>query len=146
MSYLSQQTAPQAHRSSKALGTDDSITTCDCCGKVNLKFTVAIELNDGEIVHYGQVCATRNTGKSRPQINGEIKARAQAQRQAARAEYFTHPAHIAERARFAQRDKLPQRLFGIAAADFVRDACDAAELVCKEISVRYGVNLWDVRA
>lgn len=43
----------------RILGTDDSVNSCDCCGRTGLKFTVTIELESGEIVHYGQVCATR---------------------------------------------------------------------------------------
>lgn len=43
------------------LGTDDTITTCECCGKTNLKHTVAVEIS-GVIHHYGSVCATKHTG------------------------------------------------------------------------------------
>lgn len=43
----------------RILGINDEVTTCDCCGKVNLKRTVAIELEDGEIVRYGVDCASR---------------------------------------------------------------------------------------
>jgi len=71
----------------KALGKEEAVTTCDCCGKANLQFTIAMELDDGQIVYYGQVCAGRNTGKTRPQINGEIKAHAAAQLAAAQAEF-----------------------------------------------------------
>ena len=43
------------------LGTTDEVTTCDCCGRSDLKSTVA--LNDGDngdaIVHFGCVCAAR---------------------------------------------------------------------------------------
>ena len=38
-------------------GITDSVTTCDCCGKTNLKRTVAIETENGEIVYYGTSCA-----------------------------------------------------------------------------------------
>lgn len=41
------------------LGTDDSVNVCDCCGKTELKYTVAIELEAGEVVHYGRICAAR---------------------------------------------------------------------------------------
>ncbi len=67
----------------RALGTDDSVNTCDCCGKTNLKFTVTIELDSGDVVHYGQICAGRNTGKTRPQISAEIKSHKAAQEDAA---------------------------------------------------------------
>lgn len=42
------------------LGITDAITDCSCCGKANLKYTVAIEIVEtGEIVFYGSVCATK---------------------------------------------------------------------------------------
>jgi hypothetical protein len=44
------------------LGTTDEVTVCDCCGKSNLKSTVAFDVA-GEIVHYGSTCAARNTGR-----------------------------------------------------------------------------------
>ncbi len=40
------------------LGNTDEITTCDCCGKSNLKSTVAIE-NNGDVLHFGTTCAAR---------------------------------------------------------------------------------------
>lgn len=43
------------------LGINDSITSCDCCGKSNLAKTVALEF-DGEIRHYGTTCAGRAIG------------------------------------------------------------------------------------
>lgn len=42
----------------RVLGTDDSVNTCDHCGRINLKSTVAIDI-DGAIVHYGSDCAAR---------------------------------------------------------------------------------------
>lgn len=44
------------------LGIDDEVTTCDCCGKRNLKCTVALESADG-IVRFGRDCAARALGK-----------------------------------------------------------------------------------
>lgn len=49
----------------KILGLTDEITTCDCCGRVNLKATVALDRCDvegnetGDIVHYGRDCAAK---------------------------------------------------------------------------------------
>lgn len=34
-------------------------TECDVCGKTNLKMTVVIESESGEILHYGSDCAAR---------------------------------------------------------------------------------------
>lgn len=39
------------------LGVTDEVTVCDCCGKRNLKVTVALETEGGDILHYGRDCA-----------------------------------------------------------------------------------------
>lgn len=123
----------------KALGTDDSVTTCDCCGKSNLKFTVIIELDSGDVVHYGQVCARRNTGKDQRTITSEINAHKAAKIAAAQTEWKTHPANLAERARFAER---PGNLLGLAAIEFVRAATDAADAVRRELAAKHGVSFY----
>jgi hypothetical protein len=42
------------------LGTTDERTTCDCCGKSELKSTVAIRnLDTGEDLFFGMTCAAR---------------------------------------------------------------------------------------
>ncbi len=132
----------------RALGTDDSITTCDCCGKANLKFTVAIELDDGEVVHYGQICARRNTGKDQRTITSEIKASKANALAAARLEYLASPEHLAERARFEERDELARRggirMPGMAAAEFVREACAAASAARNSIALKHHVSAWQL--
>lgn len=42
----------------KVLGINDDVTTCECCGKSNLKCTVVLTNGEGE-VHYGRDCAAR---------------------------------------------------------------------------------------
>ena len=123
----------------KALGTDDSITNCDCCGKYGLKFTVIIELDCGDIAHYGQVCARRNTGKVQKQITSEIKAHEAVQLAAARAEFFSSSEYLAERARFAIR---PRNMVGPDAMEFVREACEAADQMRRIISAKYGTPFY----
>lgn len=56
----------------KALYLDDSVTTCDCCGRTGLKATVAMLKDCGGIVHYGRTCASRNSGKDSKQIRKEM--------------------------------------------------------------------------
>jgi hypothetical protein len=56
----------------KALYITDEIDTCDCCGRTDLKATVAMQLSDGGILHYGRTCAARNSGKDQRQIKKEI--------------------------------------------------------------------------
>lgn len=58
----------------KALYLDDSVTTCDCCGRTELKATVAMQLDCGGIVHYGRTCAARNSNKTSQQVTKEIRA------------------------------------------------------------------------
>lgn len=40
----------------KILGISDEVTTCECCGRKNLKRTVVLSCGEGE-VHYGSQCA-----------------------------------------------------------------------------------------
>ena len=42
----------------KILGTTDEVTTCDCCGRQDLKSTVAFQTDDG-IAYFGCVCASK---------------------------------------------------------------------------------------
>lgn len=57
-----------------AILIDDSITTCECCGRANLKATVLMQSDLGELVHFGRTCAARNTGKTSQQITKEVRA------------------------------------------------------------------------
>lgn len=41
----------------RLLGITDDVTTCENCGKQNLKCTVALETESGEVVRYGRDCA-----------------------------------------------------------------------------------------
>lgn len=43
----------------KFLGVNDDVTTCEKCGKTDLKRTVAIQFEDGSIANYGCDCAAR---------------------------------------------------------------------------------------
>lgn len=43
----------------KVLGINDDVTTCEACGKSNLKKTVVLETADLGVVHYGSDCAAR---------------------------------------------------------------------------------------
>jgi hypothetical protein len=44
----------------KVLGINDDVTTCECCGRPNLKATVVLETEHGDIRHYGRDCAARS--------------------------------------------------------------------------------------
>lgn len=44
----------------KVIGISDEVTTCECCGRTNLKRTVVLELGEGfDPAYYGSDCATR---------------------------------------------------------------------------------------
>lgn len=42
----------------RILGINDDVTTCECCGKSNLKCTVVLTNGEGE-VHFGRDCAAK---------------------------------------------------------------------------------------
>ena len=120
----------------RALGTTDEVTACDCCGKSPLKLTVIMELDDGEIVHYGTTCARRNTGKGQREITSEIAEHARRTLAAAQAEFKATPEAAAERAAF---DSRPRNLVGRAAMEWVREACAAADVARKAIAAKHGI-------
>jgi len=43
----------------KVLSVVDSVNSCDCCGRIGLKKTVAVEHDNGDICYYGTTCATK---------------------------------------------------------------------------------------
>lgn len=65
----------------RALHLTDTVTTCDCCGRANLKATVLMLREDGGTAHYGRTCAARNSGKTSKQIQVEIYAEEARQQQ-----------------------------------------------------------------
>lgn len=63
----------------KVLGVSGDVTTCDACGKKNLKRTVVLEINEAEPVFYGKDCAAKAVcgRKDKAVANGiELRARA----------------------------------------------------------------------
>ena len=108
------------------LGTDDSVNTCDCCGKTGLKSTVIVDVQ-GEVFHYGSTCATRHTGMKPGAITRAIADRAARQAAAIEAAYLATPEHARYSARMAEAHAL--RLVGRPFADYCaveRRAADAA--------------------
>lgn len=133
----------------RAIGITDAVTSCDCCGKSGLRRTVAMELDGGELVHYGTTCASRNTGKPPAVIASEVRQADAARLTAARLEWRQHPAYQAERARFLERDQHARetgaRMVGRDAMEFVQAAGDAADEACRALVARHGVPFWAVR-
>lgn len=61
----------------RAIGLTDDVTTCECCGKQNLKRTVMMlqldaDGNGIDVFYFGTTCAERNTRKSKSRIEREI--------------------------------------------------------------------------
>jgi hypothetical protein len=78
------------------LGTTEEVTTCDLCGRKDLKNTVALEpFEGGEIVYYGSDCAARAIGWTQREIVKAAQAADTLRREAARREwearYNAHP-------------------------------------------------------
>ena len=69
----------------KFLGCNDEQTSCDNCGRDNLKKTVVLDI-DGEIVRYGTECAAKTIGRGAKEVRAEAKKVQDEIDQAARAE------------------------------------------------------------
>lgn len=87
--------------------------SCDCCGKVDLKSTVAFETESGDVVHYGVVCAARAMGKDAKVVRTETRAADNAKREAAR--------HAAEQAHQASMKRWVAHLVSLTGGLFYRN-------------------------
>jgi len=56
------------------VGVTDEVTTCECCGKRNLKRTVAISFDGGDPVYYGTDCAARTLGRKTSVVKDYMRA------------------------------------------------------------------------
>lgn len=64
------------------LGTSDEVNTCDCCGRKDLKSTVALETEEGQTVFFGVVCAANALKRTAKEVKSEAKKADEAKRQA----------------------------------------------------------------
>lgn len=55
------------------IGTTDERTTCDCCGRSDLKKTVVLKDVEGDFVFFGSVCGARALGWTVKDFNGAAK-------------------------------------------------------------------------
>jgi hypothetical protein len=55
------------------IGTTDERTTCDCCGRSDLKKTVVLKDVEGDFVFFGSVCGARALGWAVKDFNGAAK-------------------------------------------------------------------------
>ncbi len=126
----------------KILGTDDAVNTCDCCGKTNLKATVIVEVN-GEVLHYGSVCATRHTKLTAKEIKHAVKAADDGRKLAAKKEYQASPEYIALQVCIAQAHRngvKPGREF----SEITRDASAADNDARRRIAAKFNLEPWQL--
>ena len=103
------------------LGTTDEVTTCDCCGKADLKLTVAIMDDErGETLYFGTTCAARALKIGVKEVKAGAAAADRAKAEARRAEQAAK--HAAEMSRW--RAYLIARTGGI--NDFAGQPCIGA--------------------
>lgn len=122
----------------RALGITDSVNVCDCCGKSNLKQTVAMESEAGELVHFGTTCATRHSGRDLPTIKREIEAEIEAKEKAAYAEFHRSEEAAAYDARIKEACKVG--LIGVTFRDFCRAQYEAAQTKREAIAAKFGIK------
>ncbi|URF02821.1 hypothetical protein [Cupriavidus campinensis] len=121
----------------KILGYDESVTTCDCCGKSELKGTFGVERADGEILHFGSVCVTRHTGKADKAIRQEAKDAIAQRLRAANAELRIHPAVLADEVKMAELRRTGAPV-GKSFMEAHRAEWIAAEAARAEIAAKHG--------
>ena len=124
----------------KILGTNDAVNTCDCCGNTNLKHTVIVDV-DGEIMHYGSVCATRHTGLTSKQINKLVKEHDDGVILQAKTLFEKSAEYIAEQnaIRKANRDNLkPGKEF----YNYVKPFEEQASIVKNQIAKQFNVEVY----
>lgn len=84
-------------------GWSEDVTTCQCCGREDLKGTVVLEhVETGEILYYGCVCAGRALGWSAAEARKRLEREAKDQRkqlhEQASLELLAHPLYQQARA------------------------------------------------
>lgn len=126
------------------LGFNDGVHTCDCCGKTDLKGTFGIEMIEtGELLHYGSVCVSRNTGYAKKEINAMARAYEAERIKAAKAEYRATPEYAASEAKFKEALAIAD-LRGAQFKAFVIVATSAADAVRKVIAEKHNVGFFQI--
>jgi hypothetical protein len=88
------------------LGFTEEVQSCECCGRTDLKGTVALERNDGEgIVYYGVVCAAKAQGYTKKYTEDLVKASIKEAQAKAAAEIRANPVYAEYEAFMAATDK-----------------------------------------
>ena len=103
----------------KVVGTSDEVTSCECCGKQNLKKTVALMDDEGNVRYYGCNCAAQaicKTGKkiTSKDVRNEAKSADTAAKLQARADAYNLAARKKIQARLKAEALRIAEEFGIA--------------------------------
>lgn len=64
----------------KIIAITDETSTCECCGKMNLKKVIVMQKEDGSIVRYGTDCAAKAQGKKSAAVKADVEVAELAQR------------------------------------------------------------------
>ena len=126
----------------KILGTDDSVNSCECCGKSGLKYTVVVEIN-GEIMHYGSTCATKHTGMKSGQIKKAIEVEQQKIVDAAKKEFHSSVEFLQHQAKLAQLNHDKTVRSGKEFHNAQKDADIIATSKKREIATKYSLQMYD---
>lgn len=120
----------------RLLGITDCVNECDCCGKTDLKCTVAFLTTDLQIVYYGRTCATKHYQQPTKVINSELRTIADTARSEARNEYRTHPA-VKELSDVVSRLNNGPRIDFNERVQIIQPYSDAERIARKDIEEKY---------
>jgi cell fate (sporulation/competence/biofilm development) regulator YmcA (YheA/YmcA/DUF963 family) len=118
----------------KLLGITDSINVCECCGKSDLKSTVAFQTDAGDVVYYGKICASKHSHKSAKEINKELKSIKTIARQEAKEELINHPVYKEYRKTL---DSIPSNTKFYDRLELIKDVSAARDALEKELIKKY---------
>lgn len=124
----------------KILGTDDSVNSCDCCGKSGLKHTVVVEIN-GEEFHYGSTCATKHTGMKSSQIKSAIESRIEEIKKSASMEFSSSIENITHQAKLNELTKSGVRP-GKEFMKLQEESATIANSKKKEIAAKFNLEIY----
>lgn len=132
----------------KWVGVSDEVTTCEACGKPDLKKTIALENKDGNISYFGCCCAAQVMGWS----HAETKKRQDQEVRRLAREAKEQKKQILKQARSAYRNNPRIREVEQEICTYNRDMippgerpikswCDTEKEVKTLISLQYGVSV-----
>ena len=129
----------------KTLGISQYITTCDCCGRSELKSTVIMkEIETEKVVYFGSTCATRNSGIDKKTINSDLKKIHIAEQILKRARIVEAKKEYRKSSEYLNLEiaRIKANFKGYTGKEYADDCriqSDAADNACKIIADKYNV-------